>query len=185
VNERALSYPPSPPASSRRLGWLAAALGLLLAGCPEPGDLEQVGSYCKPGEAMVGANNQVVCSQSSGTGGGSGAGCESSCLTTLLTNSCISCHQPPAAQGNLDLKTAGLDARLKDQPAQHAGLATPQGCPSGDKLVDSANQDASWLLKKIKSQQNGCGTPMPPALSLTADEITCVTTYVACLSMTP
>jgi hypothetical protein len=89
------------------------------------------------------------------------------------------------SMGQLDLESPGLSARLKDQPAKHAELANPQACPSGDKLIDSANpMGASWLLKKVANQQGGCGTPMPPQGASQAD-ITCVTEYVTCVGSTP
>lgn len=161
--------------------------GLLVSGCPEPGDLEHVDSYCKPGQSMVGANNQVTgCTDSpSGGSGGSGAmSCETSCMTALIAGTCLTCHSKGAPQGQLDLESAGLSARLKDQLAKHATVDNPQACPSGDKLIDSATPSASWLLKKVSKQQGGCGMMMPPQGASEAD-IACVSAYVSCVGMTP
>lgn len=162
-------------------------MGLLAGGCPEPGDLEHPESFCKPGQSMVGANNQVTCTDSPSSGGGSGGGgasCETACFTALLSGTCLTCHHKDSPLGQLDLQSPGLSARLKDQPAKHAEVASPQACPSGDKLIDSATPAASWLLKKVSNQQGSCGTPMPPQVASQAD-ITCVSDYVTCVSMTP
>jgi hypothetical protein len=86
----------------------------------------------------------------------------------------------------LDLETPGVVGRLKDVPAKHSDLAPamdPSTCPTGDKLIDSANPDASWFLKKIKGQQGGCGTAMPqPPTTLTAAETMCLETFVSCVA---
>ncbi len=187
MNERAHFPRPTRPVRGL-LEWLAAALALLAVGCPEPGDLEKVNSYCKPGQSIVGANNEVTgCSDtpsgSSGSGN-SGSSCETACITMLFSNTCVSCHTQAVPLGELDLQSAGVAARLKDQPAKHAALDNPQGCPTGDKLIDSANPTASWLLKKVAMQQGGCGTQMPPQ-GATAADVTCVTEYVNCVSAMP
>jgi hypothetical protein len=168
-----------------------AAFSLLLSACPEPGDLERVDSFCKPGQSMVGPNGQVTgCTDSPATGGSGGSGgggataCDTACMTALISGTCITCHTTTTPLGALDLQSPGLAARLKDQAAQHAGIDNPQGCPTGDKLIDSANVSASWLLKKITKQQGNCGTPMPPQGASDAD-IACVTAYVNCVSTTP
>ncbi len=162
-------------------------MSLLSTGCPEPGDLENAGSYCKPGQSVVGANNQATgCtdSPSGGSGGGAATACETACVTALFTGTCVTCHKKDVPLGELDLESAGVVARLKDQPAKHAGVDNPQACPSGDKLIDSANQSESWLLKKVTRQQGGCGTAMPPQGASDAD-IACLTAYVNCVSTTP
>lgn len=193
MKERAITRIHSKPTRHRALPWLATALALLAAGCPEPGDLEKVSSYCKPDTAIVGANNQITgCSDSppsggsGGSGGGSGGGasCDSACMTAVLQSSCLTCHTKSALLGDLDLESPGLVGRLKDQPAKHTGLDNPQGCPTGDKLIDSQNPTASWLLKKVAKQQGSCGTPMPPQTASPA-EITCVDEYVKCVAMLP
>lgn len=179
---------PAPISSAHRLRRLIACLALFTTGCPEPGDLEHAETYCKPGQSMVGANNQVTgCTDSpsaGGTGGGgSSSSCDTACMTTLLTT-CVTCHNTTTPLGQLDLQSTGLAERLKDQPAKHAAIDNPQGCPSGDKLIDSQSPSASWLLKKVSKQQGGCGTPMPPQGASDA-EIACVTAYVTCVGTTP
>jgi len=184
----------APTRSAQRLRRLVAclagsALSLLATGCPEPGDLENVDKFCKPGQSVVGANNEVTgCTESpssGGSGGGSGASCDTACITALFSSTCTVCHKQATALGQLDLETAGVAARLKDQPAKHAEVGNAQGCPSGDKLIDSANPSASWLLKKISKQQGDCGTPMPAPQGGSEADIACVDAYVKCVSASP
>jgi hypothetical protein len=83
----------------------------------------------------------------------------------------------------LNLEADGFTDRLKNVAAKHMDL--PSGktdCPSGDKLIDTANPSASWLLKKIDGQQNNCGDAMPSTAPLTADEKTCMHTYISCVA---
>lgn len=157
-----------------------------MQGCPEPADLEDPSGFCRPGQSVVGANNQVTGCTDSPASGGSGAmaSCESACISALFTSTCLTCHNKGAPLGQLDLESVGVSARLKDQPAKHAEISNPQGCPAGDKLIDSANPSASWLLKKVSKQQAGCGTPMPPQGASDAD-VTCVTEYVNCVGTSP
>lgn len=169
------------------------AFALFSAGCPGPADLEKVDTFCKPGQSIVGANGEVTgCSDtpSGGSGGGGSGGgsstssCETECVTSLFRNTCQICHNGTSPLGQLDLESAGITGRLKDQPAKHAGLDNPQSCPTGDKLIDTANQSASWLLKKLTKQQGGCGSIMPPQGASEA-EVACITEYVNCVSTTP
>jgi hypothetical protein len=179
---------PAPIQFAQRLRYVVACLGLLASGCPEPGDLEHVESFCKPGQSTIGANNQVIGCSDSPSGGGSGGGaatsCESACFTALVSGTCLTCHHAQAPLGQLDLESPGLSARLKDQLAKHAEVDNPQACPSGDKLIDSTTPSASWLLKKVSKQQGSCGTPMPPQGATMAD-IECVNQYVTCVGAAP
>lgn len=170
------------PTPGRRLGaaLVLAALSLSQAGCPEPGDLENVQSFCKPGASVVDAKGQVTGCSGSASGGGSASGCETACIQALFAGTCKSCHSQAAPLGMLDLESAGVSARLKDQAAKHADTASPASCPSGDKLIDSATPSASWLLKKVSNQQGQCGTQMPPQ-GASADDVACVTAYVSCV----
>ena len=172
--------------------WAAPSLlALFSVGCPEPADLEEPNSYCRPGASIVDANGKVTGCNDSGSSGGTPAGgggspaaasCDSACITALFTGSCNVCHSASNPQAGLDLASANFTARLKDQPATHSGAT---GCPTGDKLVDSANPSASWLLKKVAKQQGSCGTPMPQPLGGSDADIACVTAYVNCIGGNP
>jgi hypothetical protein len=173
----------------RRLAaWASTAAVLLVAtGCPEAADLENPESFCKPGASVVDASGKVIGCNDQGATAGTGAGmppagCETACLTQLFENTCNSCHTSSAPLGGLDLQSAGFTARLKDQAAKHQSVDNPAQCPSGDKLIDSANPAASWLLKKVSGQQGACGTSMPPGnVPVTQAELACVTAYVTCV----
>jgi hypothetical protein len=140
-----------------------------------------------------------------GSGGGSGGGngsnlggpahpCETACLQEIFSAhvaSCKLCHtDQPSPYGlqssGLDLQSPGVTARLKDIPAKHGDLAigmSAADCPTGDKLLDTANPENSWLLKKIRGMQGACGTSMPqPPTLLKPAEQQCVQTYVYCVA---
>jgi hypothetical protein len=170
----------------RRLAAWAATSALLLAtsGCPQPGDLEDPEAYCKPGASIVDARGKVVgCNGQASSGGGMAAGgCDTACINELFANTCTSCHTSSAPLGGLDLQSAGVAARLKDQAAKHQSVDNPAQCPSGDKLVDSASPTESWLLKKVNGQQGSCGTQMPPGnMPVSQAELACLTAYVSCV----
>jgi len=96
---------------------------------------------------------------------------------------CKLCHSPIFAASGLDLDSVGRVARLKDMPAMHGDLADWQGsCPVGDKLIDSAHVEDSWLLKKVLGQQGNCGDRDPPVGYLGVEELSCFTTYIECVA---
>lgn len=171
------------------LGWV----GFLVAcgGITQPlGDLEG-GSGNSTGSSSTGGSSH------SATGGGNTAGshpCETECVQKVFAGqatSCKLCHSnlplPNGVQSSsLDLQSPGFTARLKDVPAKHTDLAMGMSyadCPTGDKLIDTANPENSWLLKKLQGKQGACGTAMPqPPTTLKADEMACMTTYVYCVA---
>jgi hypothetical protein len=100
-----------------------------------------------------------------------------------------SCHGEGAVAG-LDLVPGPLFiARILDQPAKHGSSTCPGGvacdpaaatcdvcsdCPDGALLLDSANPDQSWILRKIApfvpgtttaNVPIGCGDAMPSLLT--------------------
>lgn len=194
-------YPRSPENSPlhahRQSSWLAsfvavagaAAFTLLSTGCPEPADLENPEQYPKRSGASGGsASGGSASGGSASGGGGSAAGgggslaaCETACMAKVL-ETCTLCHSTAMPLGMLDLQTPGYSARLKDQSATHSGITTANPeCPSGDKLIDSANKDASWLLKKVSGGQGTCGDAMPPG-GLQGDQLKCAQDYVSCVA---
>lgn len=124
-------------------------------------------------------------SSSAGTGAvgtaGSAALLDVGCdYVTAVNRSCsrTACHNPRSRISGLDLTptdAAALIARLKDQPARHREIdcgnggnfveCVPASCPSPGSalLVDSANPDASWILRKLNGTHDGCGFQMPMA----------------------
>jgi hypothetical protein len=72
---------------------------------------------------------------------------------------------------------------LKDAPAKHVEIEQPDAvCPVGDKLIDSANVDNSWLLKKINGMHGTCGQLMPLGSFLDGADRQCLTTWVRCVA---
>jgi hypothetical protein len=185
----AVVTPESAPRRNRALRVAAFGSALTLAlfalGCPGPADLDNPGQYqTPPGAAGSGTGG----SGTAGTGGGGGmaASCLAACVTTIINTpgtGCKNCHGSLLKiAGTLDMEAPGLDARLKDKPAEHAGLPPGTACPSGDKLIDSAMPANSWLLKKIKNQQDTCGDVMPSTGALSAADQACFETYVNCVA---
>jgi hypothetical protein len=176
---------------ARRVRALVASVGagilaLCSVGCPEPADLQNPNQYPLP--PATGGSGSTA---GSGTGGSAPAGCETACIKDIFQKQvalCKLCHGAmPAPAGlqssGLNLESDGFTDRLKNVAAKHTDL--PMGkttCPTGDKLIDTSNPSASWLLKKIQGQQNGCGDPMPSAGTLSADQKTCLETYVSCVA---
>jgi hypothetical protein len=193
------SHPPSLAhngAHPRWTAWAAAtALALLAVGCPEPGDLENANSFCKPGTSIVSGDKIVGCndsaaggngssggSPSGGSGGGAVASCETACMSTLFTTTCTVCHSTASHLGMLDLQSADYTSRLKDQAPKFDSVTDRSQCPTGAKLVDSSNPTQSWLLKKLTGQQGTCGGRMPSAtMPVSPADQACVTAYVTCV----
>lgn len=166
-------------------GTVAALLALFVVGCPEPADLQNPEQYpadesfAKAGTASAGSS--AGGSGGSGSSGGSSnaAACEVACVAEALKK-CTLCHGNSLKSANLDLQAAGITARLRDQPATHGEVQDKSQCPTGDKLIDSANAAQSWFLKKITNEQGSCGTVMPVAPPLVPAELECLKTYVNC-----
>ena len=113
------------------------------------------------------------------------AACRSQCSNTVLTRvgSCPLCHGKSLMLGGLDLESPGVAARLKDVPAKHIEIVPPSSqCPVGDKLIDSANVEQSWILKKLSGQQGTCGEAMPLPGALSTSDLGCMTTWIRCIA---
>lgn len=111
--------------------------------------------------------------------------CYSTCSEEIFRDptGCKLCHSPAFAASGLDLESPGRAARLKDVVAKHADLPVGQdACPRGDKLIDSANVQDSWMLKKIRGEQASCGAQEPPVGPLPAVDLACLTTYIECVA---
>jgi hypothetical protein len=121
--------------------------------------------------------------------------CETACVRDVFAEDVADCKLCHAAKTSADggLQSSGLDlespnptARLKDVPAKHADLPPASaGCPVGDKLIDSASPEDSWLLKKLRGQQGSCGSPDPQIGPLPPSEMACMEKYVYCVAGKP
>jgi len=172
----------------------AALLALFALGCPQGADLENPQLYPKPGYPMgTGGSGTAGTTAGGAPAGGNAASCETACVKTIFQTNpllCSLCHNnnPGGAalmSSMLDLKSDGFTARLKDVPAKHTDIVAPMtnaNCPKGDKLIDTSNPSASWLLKKIDGTQGDCGTAMPSTAPLAAADKSCVEMYVACVA---
>jgi hypothetical protein len=184
-----------PPQGRRSSAWdraqrigLAAfgvlgTLGLLgLAACPA--DLANPSEYDVPGAAGA---------MGGGSAGAGGAGStqpglnvDTTCLTQVFTTNCttsIICHKTgatPNAGASLDLESPGANKRLIDVPATHGGVAANATCMPGQKLIDSAMPDNSWLLLKLTTAtaDQKCGSQMPIGPLLSDTDLTCVKKYI-------
>jgi hypothetical protein len=103
-------------------------------------------------------------------------------LPSTLKQNCArtGCHGALDRHADLDFTDPNaVAAQLVDQVAPHGDLGcnppgTPfaectsnelaaLGCPSDALLIDSANPEASWILRKLRGEQESCGDPMPIA----------------------
>jgi hypothetical protein len=156
-------------------------------------------SQRQPGEGAAGSTGEQQIDSGAGgkhtspSGATSGSGgmvelCDAPCLRALIdpATGCRLCHDGRTlAASGLDLESPGLAARLKDVPAKHADLSpgmSATACSMGDKLIDSADPQNSWLLKKIRGQQGQCGNVEPPIGMLQPSEIACFEMYVTCVA---
>jgi hypothetical protein len=145
--------------------WLAASsvlLSMFLLGCPgtlDPG----VG----PGPAT-------------GVGGSSGAGCEAAIFMTKCALS--GCHATISKAANLDLELANPASRLVGVATADA---TAGGSCAGKKLLDMPSSPATGVfIDKITNDAQICGSPMPLGGSLTADQLTCLTSWATTVTGT-
>ncbi|HVJ14867.1 MAG TPA: hypothetical protein VM686_05480, partial [Polyangiaceae bacterium] len=104
-------------------------------------------------------------SGSGGTGGTSGGvSCD---INALLQKSCwgIGCHGMTQPAAELDMQTAGVEARLLNIPASHLHIlpeTDTANCTPGELRIDGNNPENSVLLKKLYGTQS-CGGDMPVA----------------------
>lgn len=101
-------------------------------------------------------------------------------IEAVLVDHCgPGCHSSSVRRAGLDLTyDSGLVGRIKDVPATHRGIACnqpseafrecvppnePTRCAPflNAQLVDSANVEESWILKKVNGTHGDCGMKMP------------------------
>lgn len=148
----------------------------------------------EPGDPGLGASGSSSGGAATTGGGGPSQAaldaCETDCLRQVLSGpglNCKLCHSanPQIQFSQLDLESPSLGRRLRDVDAVHGDLlpGAKSTCASTDKLINAANPEQSWLLKKLMGQQGGCGTPMPQgAPPLSAAELACFGAYVTCVA---
>jgi len=115
----------------------------------------------------------------SGTGGTNPFGCD---VDVALMKSCgrSGCHSETAHYAGLVFTTSAVGPSLVDAPATHSDIdcaqpgemfrpctpaELPATCPPNALLIDSANVEASWILRKLDPAfvEDSCGIGMPAA----------------------
>lgn len=101
------------------------------------------------------------------------------CVISTFAQTCgtAACHASNA-NGALDLISPGVASRLVNQPAQHPGAELGTACPVGDKLIDTTNRSASWLLIKLQGAQGSCGLTMPTIGFLAPTQMSCLVNWI-------
>jgi len=108
-------------------------------------------------------------------GGGGGTGGQQVCdAAALMVTKCAQpgCHSDSSPQGGLDLKSAGVAARLKAAPP--AGMnpsCTDDLRPA--YLGPASDVSMGFLFKKLMMPPP-CGSPMPELGTWTANDATCL-----------
>jgi hypothetical protein len=110
----------------------------------------------------------------SGTAGTGGTVCDA---PAQLGPKCgqLGCHQSPNAQGGLDLKAAGIAARLKAAPTPGANIS----CTDAQRtayLGPASNVMSGFLFQKLMTTPP-CGASMPELPGWNASDTTCLTEW--------
>lgn len=143
------------------------ALSALLTACPGGGSLDMAGGG------------------GTGSGGGTGTFCDPAPIFVAKCDG-IFCHggkgQVPSGGVELVTPPTGmtLGQSLLNQAATYPGTAAPPTCPpaTAELIINEAAPAESLLLKKINGTST-CGDPMPPMpVTITPDEMTCITDWV-------
>lgn len=86
----------------------------------------------------------------------------------LLGQRCAACHQGRSPSGSLNLEPANIQAVI-DAPSRQAPPL---------KILDTADPEASYLLRKVRREKSIKGRPMPPSKALTAEEIEALAAWI-------
>jgi hypothetical protein len=81
------------------------------------------------------------------------------------------CHTASAPAGNLDLASAGVEARL---------VGVESVCPS-KVLVAPGDPDDSYFVEKLTNATPACGGRMPSASAMDPGDIACITDWISAL----
>jgi len=186
--KRTLTMHPGPdlPATALFAALLLASCGgesVLGKGLGEAG---AGGSGGNGGTASSGVGGVGAIAGTGGTGAASGTGgmygvfpwdCD---INEALLKSCgrTGCHSAAAHFADLQLTDSTVGPSLVNRPATHGDIdcsvppepfrgcqpsELPSTCPPGVLLIDSANVEASWMLRKLDPLfvPDSCGAPMP------------------------
>jgi mono/diheme cytochrome c family protein len=96
-------------------------------------------------------------------------------IKALLGQKCSVCHKGKNPPQGLNLEPANVPAALNAPSRQAPPL----------KLLDTADPEASYLLKKVRRDKSIKGRPMPPGKALTAEEIEALAAWVLGLKQGP
>jgi len=141
---------------------------------PPPGGLSGGGS----GGSSAGSSSQGPIA---GMAGWDTLPCD---INELMQRSCwgIGCHgnEPGTIAADLDLMSAGVEARLLNVPASHMHIldGSDVNCAAGELRIDGNNPEESLILKKILGRQS-CGSNMPVAPRvISANDALCIRSWV-------
>lgn len=133
------------------------ALAMTLTGCPYGSDLDNLEEHVAAGE-----------------------GCEAA--LEILAKGCADssiCHGGPNASGSVDLISPGFEATLLQATATYANATGIEKCPQPPvPLIDQQDPYNSWLLKKVRGENMGCGDPMPDFDGLEPIQAECLAKWV-------
>jgi hypothetical protein len=112
--------------------------------------------------------------------------CETACVLSLFSErpgGCGPCHNRSLQTAGLDLASPGVTVRVADVPARHREVPEGASCPVGDKLLDTGDPSASWLLAKIRGQAGTCGVAMPVNAPVSLEDRKCLEAFVICVAL--
>jgi hypothetical protein len=153
----------SPPSyrQFRSLSTLLLGVSSLVAGCA--GDLDP--ALRGGGSGTGGTGSMMVCDAPAQLAPKCGqGGCHSTDLGT--------------PQGGLDLKSAGVAARLKAAPMPGANISCADSFRTA-YLGPASNPASGFLFQKLMPNTPPCGAVMPEIPGWTATDTTCLTEWAA------
>jgi hypothetical protein len=93
----------------------------------------------------------------------------------------LGCHQSPNAQAGLDLKAAGVAARLKAAPMPGMNIS----CTDAQRtayLGPASNVTSGFLFLKLSQNTLPCGALMPELPGWTSTDTTCLTEWATAVA---
>jgi hypothetical protein len=97
-------------------------------------------------------------------------------IDTVFVPVCGACHGAVMPQGELDLVSADVEARLVG-----VDPAGPSCAGAGIPLVTAGDATGSLLYQKVERSAVPCGSPMPLAMALSAEQLECVSSWIGSL----
>jgi len=96
-------------------------------------------------------------------------------IKSLFGQRCSACHRGRNPSGKLNLEPANV----------HAVLGAPSRQAPPLKVIDTADPEASYLLKKIRREKGISGRPMPPGKALSEEELLALAAWIQGLKQMP